>query len=654
MRRFLFAVISLFIVIIFLAVAFVILWHPRRVHGVVSDALTSESISGAVVQTGRRVLYSDRAGRFDLGWIYGTQTITVHGDGYLPLEVEVPEGRPPFQTLPLLISLTPTVLSGIVTDAEIGTPLAGSIVAAGHLSTVANEQGYYALHHIRTGTLLNASMPGYEPSTAVFHGQKVQDFALRPTETKVQMLDLYSGQPVSGSLVICGSDHFMTDASGTVVIKRLHHGSLLSIQADGYAAVEYQYSSGDTASILLRPNTLRGVVRDSTDKHPLADVEVTLLSAGEEVTSTLTDADGQYAFRDLPPSLTLVAAAVDYDRFEAPVGPVTEMDVYLKRFEVRGIYMPLGILTSEQRVRELIELVERTELNTIVVDVKNDRGWLAYPSAEVKAQQSGAYQPRVMDIKQFLALCKEKGIYTIARLVVFKDSTLATAYPELAVHKPNGDLWTDFEGSAWLDPFLAEVQDYNIAIAKEVALLGFDELQFDYLRFPSDGNVREIIYSQESTLESRCKAINEFCARLRDELKPCGVLLSADVFGLTVWVAPEEDMGIGQRVIDIAPYMDYISPMLYPATFISGNLGYDNPLLYPYEVVYRSCIELAKRTQTRIRPWLQHYSWNNVVYGAKEMRLQKQAAADAKTYGWMFWNAAGKYDAKSFDSVTKE
>jgi len=653
MRRFVF-VISFFLVLISLPIVFLTVWHPRRVQGAVIDALTGEAISGAVIQIGRSALYVDGAGGFDLGWICGTRTITVYMDGYLPLQVEVPNARFPSQIVSLLIPLTPTMLSGTVSDAETGAPLAGSTVAANQFSTITDEQGCYVLHRVRTGALLSASMPGYESSTAIFNGQKMQDFSLQPTETRVQVLDLYSGQPVSGSLVIWGSAQFKTDANGTAVIKRLLNGSLLSIRATGYAATEYGYNGGNIVSIWLRPNTLRGVVRDSTDKHPLAGVEVTLLSAGEIVASTLTDEDGQYAFQDLPSSLTLVAAAVDYDRFESSVGPVTEMDVYLQRFEVKGIYMPLGILTSERRVRELIELVDRTELNAIVVDVKNDRGWLAYPSAEVKAQKSGAYLPGVMDIKQFLALCKEKGIYTIARLVVFKDSTLAAAYPELAVHKPNGELWIDSEGSAWLDPFLAEVQDYNIAIAKEVALLGFDELQFDYLRFPSDGDISEIRYSQESTLESRCTTIKEFCARLRNELKPYGVLLSADIFGLTVWVAPEEDMGIGQRVIDIAPYMDYISPMLYPATFISGNLGYENPLLYPYEVVYRSCMELAKRTKTRIRPWLQHYSWNNVVYGVEEMRLQKQAATDAQTYGWMFWNAAGKYDAQSFSVATKE
>jgi hypothetical protein len=283
--------------------------------------------------------------------------------------------------------------------------------------------------------------------------------------------------------------------------------------------------------------------------------------------------------------------------------------------------------------------------------MKNDFGWLGYPSSLAEAEQAGACISGVMDINRLLTLCKEKGIYTIARLVVFKDPTLTAAYPEWAVQTADGEVWTDLEGSAWGDPFRPDVHDYNLAIAREVAMLGFDELQFDYLRFPSDGAIKEIRYSQESTLESRTSTIRGFCARLRQELQAYGIPLSADLFGLTVWVSPEEDMGIGQRIVDIAPHMDYLSPMLYPATFVRGNLGYEQPLLHPYEVVYRSCVELSKRIGIPVRPWLQHYSTNGVTYGTEEIRLQQMAADDAQTYGWMFWHAAGRYDAQSFETA---
>jgi len=650
--------IALLLMLTSLAVVLLLVLCPRPVYGVVSDGLDGRPVSGAAVLSGDCWSYSEQAGHYDLGWVRGNVMLTVRADGYLPAEEHVPRGRFPGEAVSLPIALAPNTVSGTIRDAETGDPLPGSTVIVGKSRVTADEYGRYTVRRVKTGSLFSAAMPGYRMATAVYGGRQVQDLILEPTETKVVVLDLYTEGPVSDALVVHGSARLRTDAHGAAILKRLLRNSILSVQASGYAAKEFVYDGGDTVSVPLRPNTLQGVVRDSSDGKPVAGAVVAAVSEGEVATSAVTDTDGRFSLVNLPSPVTLVVAAADYDRFERPVGPVTEVDVGLDPFQVRGIYMPLGLLTNERRVFELIDLVDRTELNAIVVDVKNDFGWLAYPSALVEIQKAGGYKAEVMDITKFLALCREKGIYAIARLVVFKDSTLAAAYPEWAARTQDGELWVDSEGSAWGDPFRAEVQDYNIAIAREVAALGFDELQFDYLRFPSDGAVGEIRYAQESTLESRTTAIREFCARLRGELEPYSVLLSADLFGLTVWVSPEEDMGIGQRVIDIAPYMDYLSPMLYPATFISGNLGYDEPLLHPYDVVYRSCVKLTERieasvppsrTRPQVRPWLQHYSTNGVTYGVEEMGLQKQAASDAQTYGWMFWHAAGKYDAQSFE-----
>lgn len=646
MRRIFSAVLIIFI----LLVAVLLALFPRQVTGVIQDE-SGPPVSHAVVLVGDRVVYPGQAGYFSLGWVMGTVTLTVQADGYLSQQAMVPRGQFPGQSTLLPIVLTPNTLSGTVRDLETGAPVAGSSVTAGEKSLVADEQGHYALNRIRIGTLLSASVPGYQTQEAVFSGQEVQDFALQPTRTEILVFDAYSHQPVANASVAYDSVESATDANGMTVIKRLLPNSPLLVHAAGYEPTEHVYNGSAGVAIVLRPNTLHGVVRESKNDTPMAGVTVKLVSSGEVISSTITGQDGRYFFAGIPAAVTLTVTALDHGPFEKPVGPVTEMDVDLKRFEVRGIYMPLGLLTSQRRVLELIDLIDQTELNAIVVDMKNDRGWLAFPSALVEAKAGKAYQREVMDVHRFLALCKDKEIYTIARVVLFKDPALAAAYPEWAVHTADDQLYVDTEGSAWLDPFRVEVQDYLVAIAKEVAELGFDELQFDYIRFPSDGPARQAKYSQESTRESRCTAIREFCARLGRELEPYGVFMSADLFGLTVWVDPENDMGIGQRVIDIAPSVDYLSPMLYPSTFISGNLGYDDPMQYPYEIVYRSCIELSKRTTTRVRPWLQHYSWKGVDYGSEELRLEKQAADDAGTYGWMFWHAGGRYNANAFDAT---
>lgn len=173
-----------------------------------------------------------------------------------------------------------------------------------------------------------------------------------------------------------------------------------------------------------------------------------------------------------------------------------------------------------------------------------------------------------------------------------------------------------------------------------MAEFGFHEINFDYIRFPSDGDVLAIRYEEEDSLETRTASIGEFMARMRQRLQPYPIFISADVFGLTVWVSPENDMNIGQRLIDLAPHIDYLAPMVYPSTFASGSLGYADPSEAPYEVVFYSQQAAMERVppHVKVRPWLQAY-W----YDVAEMKQLRQAAIDSEANGWMWWNAAGVY-----------
>jgi hypothetical protein len=211
-------------------------------------------------------------------------------------------------------------------------------------------------------------------------------------------------------------------------------------------------------------------------------------------------------------------------------------------------------------------------------------------------------------------------------------------------------LWRDLEELAWVDPFRIEVWEYNVGIAKEAVALGFDEVQFDYIRFPSDGDYWETVYTEERSFETRTKAIREFCQYVHDELEPTGAFYSADLYGLTPWAGPDQDMGIGQLIEEMAPYFDYLSPMVYPATFRGVQFSFGDPLYHPYEVVYQSCLKAIERTKTKIRPWLQHYSLYGVVYGTEEKVAQKRAAQDAGANGWLYWKTDAEYDAAVFES----
>ncbi|MCD6291050.1 MAG: hypothetical protein J7M34_11150 [Anaerolineae bacterium] len=324
------------------------------------------------------------------------------------------------------------------------------------------------------------------------------------------------------------------------------------------------------------------------------------------------------------------------------------VEIQLAPFPVYALYIPMTFLKYPDRVQQLLDLAARSlVLNAVVIDAKGDKGELAWNSSDPTARAIGAYRggKAQLTLVDFLKMCRERDLYVIARMVVFKDARLAEGRPELAIWRADGSLWTDQAGSPWLNPFLSEVWEYHVALAREIASLSVDEIQLDYIRFPSDGNLQEVQYGRENTLDARTMAIRQFVERLAEEVHPLGTFVAADVFGLTVWVAPESDMRIGQRVMDIAPIVDYLSPMVYPSTFITGNLGLASPVDHPYEVVQRSVAQARKRVpaHTCVRPWLQAYG-----YSLADMQIQRYAAREGTASGWMFWNASGKYPAALF------
>lgn len=316
--------------------------------------------------------------------------------------------------------------------------------------------------------------------------------------------------------------------------------------------------------------------------------------------------------------------------------------------QIRGLYMTYFSLGSPSYREHIFRLLDTTPLNAVVMDVKGDRGWLAYPSSTQNLPGlSRDYYP-MPDVAQVLRDLREQNIYTIARIVVFKDDPLARARPSLAIKDSlTGGPWIDSEGLAWTDPFRREVWSYNIAIAVEAARLGFDEIQFDYVRFPTDGAISTALFAEENNAENRSRTILGFLAQAQKELRPWGVKLAVDVFGYTVWW--DNEMGIGQRLEDIALYVDVISPMLYPSTFREGIPGYRYAVAYPYEIVYQSTAAAVGRlrgTDTAVRPWIQDfpdYAFDGRAYTAQDVMAQQRAAQDAGASGWMLWDPRVKY-----------
>jgi len=625
---------------------------PRPISGSILDEVSGAPIPEAQIAIGSDSATSSIEGRYELRITGNTERIEVSANGYHTKEILVADLPSETNLQELEIALTPYVLSGTVADIETKDPIGGATITAGDRVVTTNDEGRYTIYALPPGSTIRVQTNAYHPSwEAVFHGESEHDFLLRPVIVTVLVLDAYSGVPVSGVEIAAGNSSAVTDDKGQTTLRHLSTGARVAASRDGYANAGATYRGEAVLTLELRPTTLEGLVKSELDDTPLEGVLVLASPPGDEIHTAHTDEDGRFSLDDIPSAFSLLVKSAGYRRVNMELSQTTTVEITLEPFEVRGVYIPFGLLVKEKEILELIDLVERTELNAIVLDVKGDRAWLAYPSKLPVAIEIDAYANELdlMDLNEFLRLCKDREIYTVARIVVFKDDVLAQGKPEWAIHRKDGELWRDLEELCWVDPFRKEVWAYNVDIAKEVIALGFDEVQFDYLRFPSDGEYWDTVYIEERSFETRIRAMQGFSQYVHQKLEPTGAFYSADIFGLTVWANSEQDMGIGQRIDDIAPYFDYLSPMVYPSTFAEGSLGFENPALHPYDVVHSSCLKAMERTDTKIRPWLQHFSLYGVTYDTEEMLAQKKAAEDSGTSGWLFWNAGAKYDEGIFE-----
>ena len=314
---------------------------------------------------------------------------------------------------------------------------------------------------------------------------------------------------------------------------------------------------------------------------------------------------------------------------------------------VRGVYATGWIAGSSKWFPRLVDFIQRTQVNSIVIDVKDDEGTLSYKSNVKMVREIGADQAKIMDPTAMMRRLNEEGIWPIARIVAFKDPYLAGKRPDLAVRSKSGGLWRDRKGMTWVDPNNRLIWKYNVAIAKEAVALGFREIQFDYVRFTSDGQISDCLYPF-GTVAKKEDVIRDFLAYAREELKPLGVEVSADIFGLVT--SAQDDLGIGQRLEKVAESVDIISPMVYPSHYARGSFGLANPDLHPYETVYRGLTDARKRLegkQVQIRPWLQDFSLGN-SYGREQIQAQIRAVHDAGVTEWIFWNPSNRYDASKY------
>lgn len=326
--------------------------------------------------------------------------------------------------------------------------------------------------------------------------------------------------------------------------------------------------------------------------------------------------------------------------------------------QAKGIFVTGAVAGTGNTMPALTQLVENSSLNAMVIDIKNDSGEVTYKMGLPLSQEIGAEVRYVSDMPGLVRQLKEKGIYLIARIVAFKDPILAEKKPEYAVKNADGTVFHDNNGLAWVNPYKEEVWDYLIDLSKQAVDLGFDEIQYDYIRFSTAKGIAEADFGAESEGLTKQDAINGFLTKAYETLAPLGVYVSADVFGTIICNESDGEL-IGQDYVEMAKHCDYICPMVYPSHYVNDAYGIAVPDAKPYELIYASVADgeakLAKAREAdasvhiaKQRPWLQAFTatWvkGHIKYQGKQLQDQTRGAADAGVEEWLLWNAANNYD----------
>ncbi len=321
------------------------------------------------------------------------------------------------------------------------------------------------------------------------------------------------------------------------------------------------------------------------------------------------------------------------------------------RVKVKGIYVT-GPSAGHSRFDTLLQLVDETELNAMVIDIKNDAGEITYKMNHEMASSMGATVNYIRDIEGFMQKLKEHNVYTIARIVCFRDPKLAAARPDLGLIKADGNVFTD-KGIAWVNPYKTEVWEYIVSVCKEAARIGFDEIQFDYVRFPTGKAVDTAQFGVDTSVYTKEQVIADFLAYAVEELHKDNIPVTADVYG-TIIGNERDGATVGQNYDVLGGTIDAICPMIYPSHYNNGVFGLAVPDAQPYETILAALTKsvedlsaIPAEEQAVVRPWLQDFtaSWvkGHINYGGEQIRAQIQAVYDAGYEEWILWNSGNKY-----------
>ncbi len=322
--------------------------------------------------------------------------------------------------------------------------------------------------------------------------------------------------------------------------------------------------------------------------------------------------------------------------------------------EVRGIYISGWTAGSAKGLNRTLALYDDSVLNSVVIDIKDATGKLSYMPVDPALAATGVGTKRIANLSGVIDEFHEKGIYVIGRLTVFQDPYYASQFPsETFLNTQTNTTWKDYKGIAWLRPDSTQVADYTKAIALDAYTQGFDEINLDYVRYPSDGDLKYLDLSQVQG--SKALTLQKFFVEIDRSLRSQGISVTADVFGLTM--SAQNDVGIGQKAELIAPYVDALAPMLYPSHFWNGTYGIAVPAAEPYRVIHKSLsdgiakLEKIGIPKEKLRPWFQDFDLVGVSYTPELVQAQIQASADLGIHSWLMWDPANTYTKEVYKVI---
>jgi hypothetical protein len=537
-----------------------------------------------------------------------------------------------------------------VTDRFTGAIIPGAKVVIGESAMTSGPDGVVTVELRTDGSPAMIEAPGYQAITTTLSPGASRDWqvALRPTVLRGRLADAETSAGIAGAEVAVlapdGTEQkTATDSDGRYAFNTVPDEATVRFSSPDHGVVEELIGQRTEINLTMRPSIVSGQVTDAAG----APIEGARIAASNGSAESVSGPDGTFRLMGGSDVTEVVVSAPGHANKTLKVDASRNVNAALDTEMIKAVYANLGVLSDPERWNRLIEIADTTEVNAIVIDVKQDT---IYYDTQVPFYRNidGMITP-IFDPAELLAELDAHGIYSIARMVVFKDPVVAAGRPDLAVRdETTGGLWRDMNGTPWVNAFNQELWQANADLGAELAQLGFDEVQYDYIRFPSDGDLRTADFGNDYSEENRRAAIAGAVALGAEKVRAAGAVFAIDLFPIIALLG--DDQGIGQTLQDLTPLADYVCLMIYPSHYEVGNIPVDgHPNDYPAETVtytLERSQEWVPGTMKKMRPWLQDFTYpleGYSAYGPEQVRAQIDAAEAQGVSGWLLWNAAGEF-----------